>query len=242
MEENLKRILDTIRRLQIICESVVEEAYHANNMEIKLPINIEMVAEYLEIDLKSEYLNYIPVSGLNRDIAQLQYNNYNEEKIDIDREFQFRKSSPYNDLEIFAIANEIGKYILKSSEYNKTIIEQEGSVRKINFYSIPYQLPFLYLDIDKFLYEMCSIFLMLPMDKFLDEYANYMDRYKNYLSYFDEWIKDLAIKIHVPYYVLLNGYKWIEFCAFSYYKEKEKGDKEEFNNFVKKYGHLFCEI
>lgn len=88
--------------------------------------------------------------------------------------------------------------------------------------SVPYSLPKLYARQESFEYEMCAIFLLLPLELFFEEFYLYLKTRTISPVYMERWIKHLSEKTEIPNYQLINGYQYIKFCACQYYQEKSE--------------------
>lgn len=203
-----------------ICYKKLQECYQEK--EITLPIDIEMVARRMNVKIEYENLNYGNRDSFDRNIAQLCYEKEEGEiiqKIVLDNSESKKKTGPLSDLEKYAVAYELGKTIVREKMPDK-----ESNLFMLNLKSRPYALPRLSAQLENFEYEMCAIFLLLPMELFLEEFESYVEEIKEHPILMDNWIKHLSEKAKIPNYQLINGYQYIKFVAYQYYKDNLEKD------------------
>ena len=157
-------------RIHNICNKMLKKYYDKRKM--KLPIDIEMVAKKMGIEIE------------------------------------------YSNLKKYAVAYELGKTI-----FNEDMEVTEKNLFQLNMKSKPYSLPRLSARLENFQYEMCAIFLLLPIELFLEEFCSYLEGEKQHPVLMGNWIKHLSEKTEIPDYQLINGYQYIKFSAYKYYKE-----------------------
>lgn len=213
--EKMANLTDEIHKK---CYDVLKECYE--DQPIVLPIDIEMVAAKKGIIIEYSNLNFVDGDRIDQDIAQFRYEWEGSDivrKIFVDNSMSGKQNieeEALSNLEKYAVAYELGK----------TIFEEEIHVTKqdifqMNAKSKPYALPRLSASLGNFGYEMCAIFLLLPMKLFLEEFASYLVEIKDHPVMMERWIKHLSEKAGIPNYQLINGYQYIKFSAYKYYKE-----------------------
>lgn len=229
MDTILEGLSQEVYNLHLYCEKILKDAY-GENTKIDFPIDICKVAKSLNLELVCDLLNFLDGSKIDLDIAQLRFNISSdgkviEKQIMIDKKVNNNNNDLYSNLVRFAIAREIGKYILNRKEYDKEYVS-ESEVFMMNFESSPYVYPKLYSNLESFKYEMCAMFLLIPMENFLNDFSYYIDAISDNPILLEDYFKKLAIKAQISYSQLINGYKWLQICAYKYYKEKNI--KEEY--------------
>lgn len=222
--------------LQEKCQQILQQCYSGE--VITLPVDIKKVVQGLGVKLESEDLNCGSEGGIDTNIASLRYMEGGDEEesggeepgdavIYVNKDENQDASKGYSDLHRYAIAYELGKIIIderiEDGKASKMSLEE---VRRWNMMTTPYSLPKLYAHWESFAYEMCAIFLLLPLDLFLKEFASYIEEAKEYPVKMDKWIKHLGDKAGIPNYQLINGYQYIKFCACQYYQDIIKVDNE----------------
>lgn len=215
--ENLEKHVKDTYELHGKCYEILKECYDGEEA-IALPIDIEMVAEKLGIEVEYENLNFGANDMIDLNIAQLRYEKDKDGKVNrkifVDNSISHKRQGPLSNLEKYAVAYELGKTIIGNREQS-----EDMDVNRANMRSVPYALPKLSARLENFEYEMCAIFLLLPMELFLKAFNSYTEEIKEYPVLMDNWIKHLSEKAEIPNYQLINGYQYIKFCAYEYYKK-----------------------
>lgn len=227
LDEALEAMMKCAYELEKKCSGILKMAY--GEEDITFPINIERVVCAQGINLVYGNLNMGGESEIDLNIAQLLYEKNNEDevirKIYIDNSQIDFEQEAYSNLQKYAIAYELGKVIV-GEEYRQELDKmQSNEISKLNMCSVPYSLPRLYASPESFKYEMCAIFLLLPMDKFLEEFDLYINRIEDHPIRMERWIRYLSDRTGIPNYQLINGYQYIKFCACQYYQEKSGEDR-----------------
>lgn len=215
LHQELKDLVETAHQIHMICFDKIKYCYEQIHKEITLPIDIEMVAKTLGIGLEYDNLNLTEQKRIDQNIAQLHYEVSGDtvkKKILVDNSTRSNKSESLSNLEKYAVAYELGKIIIGNEEEIKP-----RRVRKMNLESRPYSLPRLSARLENFEYEMCAIFLLLPMELFFKEFQNYLHKIDDHPVLMDMWIEHLSTKADIPNYQLINGYQYIKFSAYRYF-------------------------
>ncbi len=210
--------MDWAYSLQKTCKNKLQQCY--GDEKITLPVDIKKVVRGLKIKLESTDLNFGADDGIDLNIAWLRYEEDGTATIYVNTEEDADTEKPYSDLQKYAIAYELGKLIIEKKNEQTGSKMQPEEIKRWNMVSVPYSLPRLYAQCDSFAYEMCAIFLLLPLDLFLDEFLSYIGDAREHPVIMDKWIKHLSDKAGIPNYQLINGYQYIKFCAYKYYQEK----------------------
>lgn len=221
MNNELTQLVSKMYGLQKRCYEMIEQVYGPEK-KIQFPVDIKKIADYKEIQICFAPLNYGGGNKIDQNIAQLRFD-VNEEgnvikKIILDDEMGRNSDDVDNlsDLERYAVAYEIGKTIIEGEHYEAP---EKSDIAKLNLFSVPYSLPRLSAQLENFEYEMCAIFLLLPMRQFLEEFSTYIEEIREHPVMMDRWIGYLSSKAEIPNYQLVNGYQYIKLCAYQYYTE-----------------------
>lgn len=218
MNTELKQLVSKMYELQENCYEIIKQVYDSED-EIQFPVDIKKIAKKLKIQICRGPLNYGCGKKIDQNIAQLRFDEEKGvlvKKIVLDDEISkdVDEQDNLSDLERYAIAYEIGKTIIEKEMYESPDIKD---IAKLNLFSVPYSLPRLAAQLENFKYEMCAIFLLLPLSKFLDEFSDYITDIQEHPVLMDRWIKHLSFKAEIPNYQLVNGYHYIKLCAYQYY-------------------------
>lgn len=222
----LKDMMMRAYELQQICDGILKSC--CGKEDLAFPIDIKKIAQAREIELAYENLNFGGAEEIDLNIAQLRYDLSREgkvvRKIYVDNSqnesYLGETSESYSNLQKYAIAYELGKTIVKEESDQEIANMTRGEMRRRNMESVPYSLPKLYARQENFEYEMCAIFLLLPLELFFEEFYLYLNFRTISPVYMERWIKHLSEKTEIPNYQLINGYQYIKFCACQYYQEK----------------------
>lgn len=231
MKDTLMKLVECMYSLQEECRKIIVKAY-GQDRKIELPVDIKRIADNLEIQICRAPLNYGGGKKIDQNIAQLRYDMVDGKvikKIVLDDEIQgsVDDADDLSDLERYAIAYEIGKTLIEEQD-----TPNMDNIVSLNFFSVPYSLPRLSAQLENFTYEMCAIFLLLPMRQFMDEFSDYTNEIQEHPVLMDRWIRHLSMRAEIPNYQLVNGYQYIKLCAYQYYVDKlqkidEEVDEEE---------------
>lgn len=215
--------------LQQTCDGILRECCGADGR--RLPIDIKKIAQARGVKLAYMNLNPGGSEEIDLNIAQLRYEPDTDKKGRIIRKIYVDDSSmepysendsdSYSNLQKYAIAYELGKTIIKEENKQEISLMKRGEMIRRNMTSVPYSLPKLYARQESFEYEMCAIFLLLPLDLFFKEFYSYLNGNTVRPVYMERWIRHLSAKTEIPNYQLINGYQYIKFCACQYYQERQ---------------------
>lgn len=225
---------ERVHKLQEKCFETLVETFGSE--DIKLPVDIEKVAHKLGVVLEYKNLNLGGSEEIDQNIAQLCYELDGRGrvvwKIYVANDQEDEREGAYSNLQRYAIAYELGKTIIGGEECKVPDDMPSEDIDKWNVNSVPYSLPRLYARRESFEYEICAIFLLLPLYKFLDEFSGYVEEIRDYPILMDKWIMYLSNKTSIPSYQLINGYQYIKFCAYQYYQRvsKDEGDAKAYLN------------
>ena len=175
--------------------------------EISLPVDIRKVAEKLGIRIEEVNINDFSnenVKRLNHKIAQLsvQENIFTGKKEAVIYADKYIPPSSKR----YGITNEIVQYIFHKEE------------KKI--YENYFVMPMCPDKEDELITEIFSIFLLIPMKSFLNEFYEYVkyriDEQEIPIST-EEWIKYLAERAGVSEYYVAYGYQYLRSIAYWVY-------------------------
>lgn len=203
---NKKSIASCCWCSNIYAEKLLEYCY--GDEPLSLPINLNKIENKLKIftgqvDMKD--FSNDNIKRPNRKVSQLlieknPITQENEVIIYVDKNIPTLQKR-------YAVTNEIAKYILHIND--KKIYE--------NYFVMP-MLPANSYDL---IADIFSIFLLVPMKLFLDEFYEYVkyrsDTKKSPIST-EECIKYIAEKFGMPEYYAILGYQYLRNCAYWIYQ------------------------
>ena len=203
---NKKSIASCYWCSNIYAEKLLEYCY--GDKPLSLPINFHKIENKLKIftgqvDMKD--FSNDNIKRPNRKVSQLlieknPITQENEVIIYVDKNIPTLQKR-------YAVTNEIAKYILHIND------------KKI--YEDYFVMPMLPVNSYDLIADIFSIFLLIPMKLFLDEFYEYVkyrsDTQKIPIST-EEWIKYLAERAGVPEYYVAYEYQYLRSCAFWIYQ------------------------
>ena len=128
---------------------LLEKVYSGE--EIVLPISVDRIAKYLELEIFTKNLNLANPRKENQRIGELYGKVINIEE-----------TVNWN-LKRYTIAHEIGHYMIKNKDE-----------------TAQYALPLLASNSSELMADMYALFLMVPLELFLKEFKEYIDGIKKY--------------------------------------------------------------
>ncbi len=230
LRNSLENISKRVYELQEKCYEILLDTYQEKE-KIQFPVDIKRVADCMGIQIFRQPLNYLGGKKIDQNIAQLQYVKEGEKVVrriildDMESGFVVDADS-LSDLERYAIAYEMGKTIV--GEYTEEDDLSDFDVEWKNIFSVPYSLPRLSAQLENFEYELCAIFLLLPLQEFLDAFWEYIEVIQEHPVMMERWIKHLSDVAEIPNYQLVNGYPYIKLCAYQYYMHNFSEINKEF--------------
>ena len=210
---NIKNVIIYYWKSCMYAEKLLK--YCFEDEEITLPIDIRKIAEKLDIHIEEVNINDFSnenVKRSNHKIAQLlvQNNFFTGGKEVINYADKYIPVSSKR----YAIVNEMVQYILHKDE--------------TKIYENYFVMPMCPVKIDELITDIFSIFLLIPMKNFVDEFCKYVDyrsaEQKIPIST-EEWIKYLAERAGVSEYYVAYGYQYLRSCAYWIY-QAWTGDSE----------------
>ena len=205
-----------------ICALVLKLLEEALGENYDFPIDVEGVAEWLEVDLQK-----LP---LNEDI-------FNLERVHNLVGNTFRKRSYFRD-EIrsgivldskastgdqrYALAHELSHYIVHSEDVS---YDSEYCI-----------MPMLFKEMEEMVADVFATFLLIPLPIFLREFSNYIGQ-RSVPIKTSEWIQYLSVMAQVPYEQVAIGYQNIRYVLGILYNIKN-ADKKKRQEMISDIRHL----
>lgn len=202
------------------------------------PLQVQDIYEKYGIDIKKQNLNDFMEAGdihkINQIIGKISvrpdYFSSQEDKITV-----YTEESESPAMINYALAHELCHLIL----YNNPKRE------KVPFYTDDYCImPMLPTTIEELIADAFAIFILIPFDKFLFTFQEYVIAAKkegNIPIRTEEWLNYLSAVSAVPYYYVACGYQQIRHVAFLIYKIYT-ADEEEKVKYEETYGKEVMEL
>ena len=194
-EEDMTEVYEEIA---LMAEQLVRDSYEAiGKKSVDFPINAEIIAKYLGVEVKWGNLNLVRTSGINKKLGVTAYNGKNVE-ITVD-------NSAGDKMRRYVIANGIGRYLLNGSRYiNKT----------------SYAIPLIPRSMDDFIADAIAVFLLMPITKFKDEFLEYIYDHGERPIDSDAWLEHLNNRCQIPLFNLASGYQQMK-MVLCYQRQKK---------------------
>lgn len=211
----IKNIIQYYWNAGIYAEKLLELCYE--KQPIRFPIDISKITEKLGILIEDVNINDFSnehVKRSNHKIAQLsvQENIFSGEKETIIYVDKYVPEASKR----YAITNEIVQYIFHKDD--------------TKIYKNYFVMPMCPTKSDTLVTEIFSIFLLIPMRNFLDEfckYVKYRTNEQNIPISTEEWIKYLSERAGVSEYYVAYGYQYLRSAAYWFYQAWEFKDNQE---------------
>ena len=206
---NVENIINYYWKAGIYAEKLLKLCYGKET--IVFPVDIKKITDKLGIWIEDVNINDFSnehIKRLNHKIAQLSvqesiFSNEKEAVIYTDKYVPAASKR-------YAITNEIAQYIFHKDD------------KKI--YKNYFVMPMCPTKSDALVTEIFSIFLLIPMKNFLQEfydYVKYRIKEQNIPISTEEWIKYLSEKAGVSEYYVAYGYQYLRSVAYWIYQAWE---------------------
>lgn len=212
---DIKNIIQYYWKAGIYAEELLELCYEEE--EICFPIDISKITDKLEILIEDVNINDFSnehIKRSNHKIAQLSvqesvFSGERETVIYVDK-YVPEASKRY------AITNEIVQYIFHKDD--------------AMIYKNYFVMPMCPTKSDTLVTEIFSIFLLIPMKNFLNEFCEYVEYRtdeQNIPISTEEWIKYLSERSGVSEYYVAYGYQYLRSAAYWVYQAWEFKDDQK---------------
>lgn len=205
-----------------ICALVLELLEEALGENYSFPVDVERVAEWLEVDLQKLPLNE-DTFNLER-VHNLVGNTY-------------RKRSYFRDEILSGIVLD-SKASIGDQRY---ALAHELSHYIVHFEDVSYDseyciMPMLFKEMEEMVADVFATFLLIPLPVFLKEFSNYIGQQSVPIKT-SEWIQYLSVIAQVPYEQVAIGYQNIRYVLGVLYNMKN-ADESNRQKMVENIRHL----
>lgn len=208
---------ETYLHLACQIEKFLETVYQANNKHMTFPIDVEMVGQYMGIDVIRQHINTSASNQFNKVLGQIIINSY-EKRIEVDNTVSYKTQQ-------YAIAHSIGRYLLLGSE---TIYERS------------YAIPLMPSDLEEIAADKVALFLLLPLNVFKKEFKQYLKMTKDYPLDVDRWMQYLSDKSQMTMFNLAIGYQQLKQVACLERLEGFRENGYDMEKFDDEYAEIFA--
>ena len=168
-----------------IAEKLVSESYSQAEKKFAFPIDIELVAKHLGIDVTKESLNLDKTSNLSKNLAIIMSVKSQDIRIVVDDSVSYKTRR-------YAIANGVGRYLLNESK----------SMMKTT-----YAIPLIPQSLEEIAADSIAVFLLMPITLFKEEFLLYLNTRKKEVLDVDNWMEHLSDTCQIAPFNLAIGYQ-----------------------------------
>jgi len=170
--------------IAVRAEKLVYESYMAANKTVTFPIEINLIADYLGIEIRRENLNLAGTTNFSKNLA-ITTSTSGRVTIIVDTSVSYVTRR-------YAIANGIGRYLLNESK---------------SMLKYAYAIPLIPQSLEEIAADSIAIFLLLPVALFKDEFLRYLNTCEECPMDVDKWLKHLSDVSQVTPFNLAIGYQ-----------------------------------
>lgn len=185
LPERMKHITELYVSIDHITKDLLRKVY--GNEEIKFPIDIERVAQYLHIKVEKEGLNENGERRFSRILGRILMQKTNITII--------ADNTVGDKTQRYAIAHAIGRYLLSNEE---------------DMFESTYAIPLIPQSLDEIVTDVIALFLLLPTEVFKKEFADYLGKTEDYPMNVDAWLGYLSDKSMISLFNLSIGYQQLK--------------------------------
>ena len=188
--EGVEGMADLYLKVAKVAEKLVEASYARASDEktidckYEFPIDIELIARYLEMTIEKKKLNKEEPRSFSR-ILGIITSQDGRTVVVIDNEASYK-------MQRYTIANAIGRFLLNQTETSL---------------KCSYEIPLIPQSLEEIAADVIALFLLLPMKAFKDEFLHYLEGCGDQPFDVDAWMVHLGNKSQVTQFNLAIGYQ-----------------------------------
>lgn len=171
-------------KIAVSAEELVYESYRAVNRAAALPIDIELIAHHLGLDIQNENLNLERGKTFSKILAVTTSTN-DGVRIAVDTSVSYKTRR-------YALANGVGRYLLNESQ---------------NMLKNTYAIPLIPQNLEEIAADSIALFLMMPITLFKDEFLQYLTTCTEHPLNVDNWMVHLSDMCQIPAFNIAIGYQ-----------------------------------
>lgn len=203
INEGVETIAKLYNEIAVKAEKLVFESYAKVGKKVTFPIEINMVAKYLGIEIVKESLNLDGVTNFSRKLGIVTSTNDKGVRILVDDAVSYKTRR-------YTVANGVGRYLLNES---KAIFKNT------------YAIPLIPQSLEEIAADSIAVFLLMPVTTFKDEFLQYLDERRECPIDVDMWLEHLSDKCQITPFNLAIGYQQMkQVLCYQRQVEFEKND------------------
>ena len=184
INKGVENITKLYNEIAVYTEELVSESYKKVNKEVSFPIDINIIAEYLDINIKRDNLNLVGSTNYSRKLGIITARN-SSGYIVVDENVSYKTCR-------YAIANGIGRYLLNQSR---------------GIFKSSYAIPLIPQSLEEIAADSIAVFLLMPVTTFKDEFLAYLNACESRPLDVDEWMQHLSDRCQITQFNLAIGYQ-----------------------------------
>lgn len=184
INKGVENITELYNKIAICAEELIRECYNKIGKEVVFPIDINIVARYLNIEVQRDNLNLAGVSNFSRKLGIITARN-GKGNIVVDENVSYKTRR-------YAVANGIGRYLLNQSR---------------DIFKSSYAIPLIPQSLEEIAADSIALFLLMPITTFKDEFLMYLNTCESCPLDVDEWLEHLGDRCQITQFNLAIGYQ-----------------------------------
>lgn len=195
LREGVEGMADLYLKVAKAAEKLVEVSYagagdfkagdeKTADCRYEFPIDIELIARYLEMTIEKKSLNREEPRSFSRILGIITSQN-GRAVVVVDNEVSYKTQR-------YTIANAIGRFLLNQTETSL---------------KCSYAIPLVPQSLEEIAADVIALFLLLPMKAFKDEFLHYLEGCGDRPLDVDAWMVHLGNKSQIPQFNLAIGYQ-----------------------------------
>lgn len=202
INKGVENITELYNKIAVNTEELVYESYKEADKEVSFPIDINIIAEYLNIEISKDNLNLAGARNFSRKLAIITATN-GRGNIVVDETVSYKTRR-------YAIANGIGRYLINRS----------GVIFKRS-----YTIPLIPQSLEEIAADSVAVFLLMPITTFKEEFLLYLNSCGEPPLDVDEWLQHLSDRCQISPFNLAIGYQQMkQVLCYQRQQEFEKYD------------------
>lgn len=200
-------------------ERLVNDSYALAEKKVVFPIDMELIAAYLGIDIQKKELNLKGTSNLSKKLTITTSTKDKGIRIVVDNTVSYKTQR-------FAIANGIGRYLLNQSN---------------GLYKNTYAIPLIPQNLEEIAADTIAVFIMMPVSMFKDEFLQYLNKCDKTPVDVDDWMGHLSDTCQITLFNLAIGYQQMkQVLCYQRQEEFERVDFDITRMSEDKYGKIYA--
>lgn len=202
INEGVENITELYNKIAVNTEKLVYESYREADKEVSFPVDINIIAEYLNIEISKDNLNLAGATNYSRKLAIITARK-GKGNIVVDENVSYKTRR-------YAIANGIGRCLMNRS----------GVIFKSS-----YAIPLIPQSLEEIAADSIAVFLLMPITIFKDEFLTYLNACENRPLDVDVWVQHLSDRCQISQFNLAIGYQQMkQVLCYQRQQEFEKYD------------------